>query len=101
MSVKTWSVELFNCCEDGEICALGFFCPCYQVYSNAEKLDEYGIFCGLLSCFIPCIPIWFLRHRARDRYKIMGSVTGDVVKSFCCPICASIQTANELDANNE
>ena len=40
-------------------------------------------------------------YRARDRYKIQGSLITDAAYTLCCPTCVSVQTANELDANNE
>ena len=45
--------------------------PCCLNYRNAEKLGKSGLLCTLLFCFAtPCLPIFLLRHEARDKYNI-------------------------------
>ena len=44
-------------------------------YRNAEKLGKSGLLCTLLFCFAtPCLPIFLLRHEARDKYNIDVSI---------------------------
>ena len=54
--------------------------PCCLNYRNAEKLGKSGLLCTLLFCFAtPCLPIFLLRHEARDKYDIDVSIV-DFVK---------------------
>ena len=49
--------------------------PCCLNYRNAEKLGKSGLLCTLLFCFAtPCLPIFLLRHEARDKYDIEVSI---------------------------
>eukprot|EP00088_Acartia_fossae_P024722 TRINITY_DN2562_c0_g1_i1.p1 TRINITY_DN2562_c0_g1~~TRINITY_DN2562_c0_g1_i1.p1 ORF type:complete len:102 (-),score=15.38 TRINITY_DN2562_c0_g1_i1:450-755(-) len=100
MSSKEWTHGTFDCCASMKNCCCGSFCACCQIKDNGDRLGESGILCCLLSCIFPCIPIFILRGKAREKYNIEGSTADDAICSFCCGCCASIQTANELDANN-
>jgi len=95
---NVWTNGTFDCCSNMGNCCCGTFCwPC-QVYSNAEKLEESGILCCLLGCVLPCIPVFMLRSKTREKFDIEGNTMEDAGCSFCCTCCASVQTANELDA---
>ncbi|XP_023344835.1 protein PLANT CADMIUM RESISTANCE 3 [Eurytemora carolleeae] len=91
-----WKHGTFDCSHDMGNCCMGWCCPCVQIYTNAEKLDESGILCCLLSCIAPCIPIFMLRNKAREMNGIEGSTVEDAFLSCCCGCCVSVQTANEV-----
>ena len=45
--------------------------PC-QMADNADRLDENsGLFC-LMTLFVPCIPVFLLRRKMRNRFGIEG-----------------------------
>merc|ERR1711874_728332 len=91
-----WNSSLLNCCHDMGTCLCGYFCGCCQMYQNAEDLGENGIICFLASCITPCIPIFMLRNKAREKYGIEGDTVTDALVACCCGCCANIQTANEI-----
>ncbi|XP_023348241.1 cornifelin homolog B [Eurytemora carolleeae] len=67
---KEWNAGTFSCCHDVSNCCMGTFCTPCQVYSNAEKLEESGFLCCLLSCMLPCVPIFMLRSKTREKHNI-------------------------------
>ena len=75
----------------------GYCClPC-QMGKNADRLGESSFLYCLLTCCIPCVPIFLLRGKARERYGIDGGTGEDAMCAFCCGPCVSCQIANELD----
>ena len=75
----------------------GYCClPC-QMGKNADRLGESSFLYCILTCCIPCVPIFLLRGKARERYGIDGGTGEDALCSFCCGACVSCQIANELD----
>ena len=91
---QDWKNDLFGC-DDPEACKLNMYnhsivkilktnsdsglcaycIPCYLNYRNAENLGKSGLLCTLLFCFAtPCLPIFLLRHEARDKYNIEVSI---------------------------
>ena len=75
----------------------GYWCGPCQMGNNAERLGDSYLLCCLASCIVPCIPIFLLRQKTRERYGIDGGSCGDACAAVCCPCCASVQIANELD----
>jgi len=96
-----WKQGLCGCFDDCETCMCGSFCTPCLVYRNAEDLNKSGILCGLLACFIPCIPVLLLRGEAREKYGIEGSTLGDVAATFCCGNCVNCQTASEIKQHGD
>merc|ERR1711981_1065822 len=79
-----WNNGLFGCFNSIGNCCCGYWCfPC-QVGSTATRVDgSYPLF-FLLACCVPCIPIFLLRGKVRDKYGIEGSTGGDCMASWCC-----------------
>lgn len=50
----------------------------------------------LLGCFLPCIPIYYQRKRARAKYGVKGSDGTDALCASCCGNLVAIQTAAEI-----
>jgi len=96
-SGNDWDNGLFGCCQSPLHCLCGMFLPCCQICTTANSFGESGCLYTLLSFITPCIPIFLLRSKVRDRYGIPGTTLGDVCASLVCPCCASIQLANEVD----
>merc|ERR1719228_809003 len=96
INMSDWKQDVFCPCQDLETCLCGTCCTPCLVYQNAEGLQKPGILWGLLSCFVPCIPIMILRNEARNQYGIEGSVAGDAVCSWCCTACVNCQTGAEI-----
>ena len=87
-------------CEIISGCCVSFCFPC-AVYRDAEALNKSGIFCGLISCFFPCIPTFLLRGEAREKYGIEGSTCGDAMCSFFCNRCVQCQIGNEIEERGD
>ena len=67
VSLNTLNSSLSNLNFPG---LFGWCCfPC-QTYQNAEGLDQNGILCALLSCYVPCASTYILRNEARKQYNI-------------------------------
>ena len=91
-----WKQGVCGCFGDCDVCLCGYCCPCLLIKRNADDLGKEGLLCCLLSCFIPCIPIFILRTEARERYGIDGSTGNDAICSFCCGALVNCQTAHEI-----
>merc|ERR1712080_718057 len=50
---------------------------------------------AVISLFFPCIPIMMARNKARETHNIEGSAAEDACMALCCPVCASVQAANQ------
>ena len=50
-------------------------------------------------CCMWCIPggLMSLRSKLRTGFRIRGSLCKDCIATSCCPICAALQMAAELD----
>merc|ERR1712150_35307 len=94
-----WNNGLCGCFNNLGNCCCGCWCGPCQMGQNGERLDEGYWLCCLATWIVPCIPIFMLRQKIRERYGIEGSDLGDVAVSVCCGCCASVQIANELDDN--
>merc|ERR1712061_93242 len=96
-----WKHGICGCLGDCEICLCGACVPCLLIKRNADDLGKPGLLCCLLSCFLPCIPIFMLRSEARERYGIEGSTAGDAVCSFCCGPLVACQTGAEINERGD
>eukprot|EP00088_Acartia_fossae_P003918 TRINITY_DN11685_c0_g1_i1.p1 TRINITY_DN11685_c0_g1~~TRINITY_DN11685_c0_g1_i1.p1 ORF type:complete len:102 (-),score=7.91 TRINITY_DN11685_c0_g1_i1:175-480(-) len=95
----SWNHSTFDCMSNCGNCICGTCCSCCMIYLTAEKVQESGLLCSLLSCFCtPIIPIYMFRSKIRERYGIEGSSGGDCCCACCCPCCTLIQVANEADS---
>ena len=75
----------------------GWCCGPCLLCQNANKMGESPVLYCLLSCITPCIPLFLLRQKLRERNGIDGETSHDAVASCCCACCVNIQIANELD----
>ena len=81
-------------CSVSGLC--GACVPCCLVKRNADDLGKSGWLCCLLSCLLPCVPIFILRQEARERYGIEGSTGEDAACSCCCGALVNCQTGAEI-----
>ena len=74
-NMSDWNHGLCGCFANLKNCLCGY-CGCYPclICTNADGLGESGVLYNVLACFAPCIPIWLLRSKARDRYNIEGKL---------------------------
>ncbi|XP_029616095.1 cornifelin homolog A-like [Salmo trutta] len=94
---EVWSSSIFDCCDDMNICCLGFWCPCCQRCQTSTDFGE--CFClPLLDIFIYWVPVasLALRSTMRERYRIRGTMCNDCLLVTCCTPCAWCQMAREL-----
>jgi len=74
-----------------------FWCASCQTYVTANKLGKDGCLYAFLYCICPTIPIILLRHEARQKSEIRGSIHDDIMTSYFCGSCVMCQTAVERD----
>merc|ERR1711994_851245 len=95
-----WNNGLFGCFNSLGNCMCGWCCGPCQVGETASRMGEsYPLFC-LLTCCVPCVPLFLLRKQLRDTHNIDGDAAGDCCAAWCCVCCVSVQMANELDDLN-
>lgn len=95
---KQWAHGMFGCFEDCGTCIFAWFCPCYVHGQNAEKVGQSCVMCAL-SQFVPFLNLWArvsVRGKIREQKGIEGSCLGDLLWTWCCPICSVVQEAQEL-----
>ena len=51
----------------------GWCCPICQVADSAQKLGESYLLYFVLGCFVPCVPVFLVRDKAREKYGLEGS----------------------------
>jgi len=95
-----WQNGLCGCFNDCGLCIISYIIPCYTFGKNAEALGESCFLCGVASMFgLPLIIFGALhRQKLREMKGIDGSLVGDIVAYFCCPLCAMIQMGQEIRA---
>merc|ERR1711860_277638 len=94
---NVWKNGMFSCFNDPGPCLCVSFCyPC-AVYRDAEALNKSGLLCCLFSCIFPCIPAFFLRNEAREKYDIEGSVESDAMGAIFCTSCVQCQIGSEIN----
>ena len=78
---------------------LSFFCPCIQVYRNANALrNEHPclFFCGMFTCLHACYDRAALRGMIRTEKGIKGSLFMDWL---CVNCCFSLSLVQESQVN--
>jgi len=99
-STKEWQHGLCGCFGNCGICLITYCVPCYTAGKVAEKVGDSCIACGLVLC-LPILGNIFgalVRRKVREQKQIEGSLLGDLVVWFCCPLCALAQEAQEVNA---
>jgi len=97
---KDWEHNLCGCFTNLGVCIVTYFVPCYTAGRVADKVGDSCI-CHLIFFLIPflgCFCGALERHKLRDQNNIEGSLCGDMITFFICPLCALVQEANEVDA---
>jgi len=92
-----WKHGLCGCFDNCGICLLSYFVPCYQFGKNAEAVGESCLLCGI-SFLTPAIIITgpIVRGKIREKQGIPGSFVTDLLKWWCCSLCALVQEAQEV-----
>merc|ERR1712241_616023 len=96
-----WKQDTFGCFSNVGTCCFGYCCGPCLVKRNADDLGKPGFLYCLLSCCIPCVPIFILRQEAREKYGIEGSTGEDALCSFFCASCTNCQTAVEIEGRGD
>lgn len=89
---------LCGCFDNLGLCIISYFVPCYQFGKNAEAVGDSCLLCGL-AFLIPGVDLCLgahIRTKIRDAKGIPGSFIGDLILWFCCPLCALVQEAQEV-----
>merc|ERR1712080_403046 len=90
-----WKSGNCDCCALGCGGCLMHTCfPC-ALYQTGERQGGQGVMYSVISLFFPCIPIMMARNKARETHNIEGSAAEDACMALCCPVCASVQAANQ------
>jgi len=95
-----WKQSFCGCFDNCGVCVITYFIPCYTAGKVAEKVGENCCLCG----FVICVPFAgnicgaIVRSKVRAQKGISGSMLNDLLAWFCCPLCALVQEANEINA---
>ena len=66
----------------------GWCCPICQVADSAQRLGESYLLYFVLGCFVPCVPVFLVRDKAREKYGLEGSTgKNHYISYFCVPFC--------------
>mmetsp|Transcript_2785 Transcript_2785/g.9585 ORF Transcript_2785/g.9585 Transcript_2785/m.9585 type:complete len:188 (-) Transcript_2785:66-629(-) len=100
-----WSTGLFACCDDCEVCCIGYFIPSILYGKNKESIAGQGNFtpdcCAFFwihlfcSCAASCLS-YNSRTEVRKAYNLKEQPCGDCCVHFWCVKCALCQEAREL-----
>ncbi|KAH3750881.1 hypothetical protein DPMN_185417 [Dreissena polymorpha] len=93
-----WQHGLLGCFDNISLCLISWLVPCYQFGKNAEAVGESCLMCGL-GFLVPVLDIILaihIRGKIRESKGIQGSVLGDILYWFCCPLCSLVQEAQEV-----
>ena len=89
---REWSTGLCDCCEDKQICLLGFISwlvgvpfLAFLVGDTAEQNACTGLFCA-----------GAIRTKIRLKHNIQGSIFKDGLAVCCCHLCALCQMQREM-----
>mmetsp|Transcript_37733 Transcript_37733/g.97353 ORF Transcript_37733/g.97353 Transcript_37733/m.97353 type:complete len:137 (-) Transcript_37733:204-614(-) len=118
-----WEFALHECCSDGSsatFCMLGHFAPCILFGMNASKLPGTSIlgnncafnatvFCIAAVCLQHYIGThllstclhWSVRMEIAKKYGIERSAVKEFLSVLCCPTCALVQEANEIEFRSQ
>lgn len=92
-----WQHGLFGCFDNCGLCIITYFVPCYTFGKNAEKMGDSCILCALGFVCVGPILGCLMRSKIRESKGIAGSLVSDILMWWCCPLCALVQEAQELD----
>ncbi|OWM67816.1 protein PLANT CADMIUM RESISTANCE 3-like [Punica granatum] len=101
-----WSIGLFGCCSDINICCLSCWCPCILFGRIVDIVDKgntsstasgaiYTVIASLLGC--GCLYSYRYRAKMREQFHLKESPCGDCCVHFCCENCALAQEYRELE----
>jgi len=91
-----FSHDLCGCFDNCGLCIITCFVPCYTVGKTAEAVGDDCLLCGLGYVFARCIIGAIVREKVRNQKGIEGSLAGDILVHWCCPLCAVIQDNQEV-----
>jgi Cys-rich protein (TIGR01571 family) len=97
---KDWEHGLCGCFGNAAVCLVTYFVPCYTAGMVADKIGDSCIFHSLIF-FVPglgCFCGALERHKLREKHNIEGSMIGDFLAWYICPLCALVQESQEIDA---
>ncbi|BFZ00052.1 hypothetical protein BsWGS_03091 [Bradybaena similaris] len=91
---------LFGCFDNCGLCVITYFAPCYTFGKIAEATGDSCIVYGLL--FLIPVANFILhimkRGQIREMKGIDGSLVSDILNVCCCPWCALVQEAQEVES---
>merc|ERR1712184_61801 len=91
---------LFGCFDNCGVCIIAWLAPCYVQGKHAEKVDESCVKCAL-AMFVPILHLITriqIRGKIREKHDLVGSTFNDCLAIVCCPLCALVQEANQVDS---
>ena len=91
---------MFGCFGDIKLCLLTYIAPCYTIGKTAESVGEDGVKFTVLS-MVPIANIICgakIRGKVRAQKGIDGTDMMDLLLHCCCPFCAVIQEAQEMNS---
>lgn len=94
-----WQHGLCGCFDNCGLCIISYFAPCYRFGKNAEAVGDSCVLCGLLF-LLPGVDLVLgavIRGKIRESKGIEGSFVSDLLMWCCCPFCALVQEAQEVD----
>jgi len=94
--------HICGCYKNPILCLFSYCCPCYVYGKVAESVGENCLMYGALTV-LPCRVCfnWKIRGKVREKYGVDGDMKMDIACHCCCPLCAIIQEANEVQENND
>jgi len=97
---REWEHGFCSCFDNCGVCIITYCVPCYTAGKVAEKVDDSCCLCGLALCIplVGCICGALVRKKVRELKNIDGSLVGDMLAWWCCPLCALVQEAQEVHA---
>ena len=97
-AVGQWQHGLCGCFDNCGLCIISYFVPCYTFGKNAEAVGEGCCLC----CCLYTLPIaniiaaFQIRGKIREQKGIEGTACNDCLMIWCCPFCALVQEAQEV-----
>ena len=98
---REWTSAWYECGGDAKICCYGTFCSCCMLCSNAQALGKSGLVYNILSCIVPCVPMFLLRQEASKQFGIKNEAGMDAMMAWCCYDCVNCQIAAEIKAQEK
>ncbi|CAL1530366.1 unnamed protein product [Lymnaea stagnalis] len=93
-----WQHGLFGCFDNFGLCIISYFVPCYTFGKNSEAIGESCCTCGVayLVPIVNLVAAIKIRGKIREQRGIPGSTFNDLLLICCCPLCALVQEAQEV-----